>query len=554
MRRLLLIPLAMFLLLAGAVWWSGGAEADGKAEFTFINRGEIGTLDPNRMSWAQDIRVGYALWEGLYALDPVTIAAVPGCADPIELSEDKTVYTFHIRPEARWSDGGPVTSHDFAFAWQRMLEEPGDYTYLFHYIKGAKAYQEAFAKDQPSAFADVGIKAVDDKTLVVTLNHPVGFFPDICAFPPTFPLNERSMERFLNREVFAKSGKRVYDKKFTLPPNLVTNGPYRLASWEFKRRLRLAASDHYWNKPAVRSKTIEVVSSDDPLWGLTIYDAGRVDWLSDLTGELAAELREKGRKDLHVFPAFGTYFYSFNCQPTLPDGRTNPFADVRVRQAFSMAVNKRVIVDTITRLGEPITSNYIPPYAFEGYPVPKGQPHDVARAKQLLAEAGYPGGRGFPDVSLLFNNESQHGPIAQIVRRQWLDGLGVDVKLEGIEIKTFRQRLHGKDYAVARASWYGDYNDPSTFTDKYKSESENNDAAWKNPAYDALCARADVEKDERERLKLFAGAEQIMLDESPILPLYHYMNVYLFRDNVTGIAMHSRNQVMLQAVKVGRSD
>jgi oligopeptide transport system substrate-binding protein len=558
MARLLLIPAAMLALLVGAIVWSSGGTVS-RADLTFINRGEIGTLDPNRMSWMQDIRVGYCIYEGLYSLDPKTLQAVPGASEPVQISDDKTVYTFRLRENGRWSNGvDPVTAADFIFAWRRMLEEPGDYTYLLHYIKGAKDYEKAFAawgKDGSKAdaapdFAKVGIKALDTRTLQVSLNHPVGFFLDIVAFPSCFPLHEKSLRPYIDQDVLSQTGKTVYRKDFTRPPNLITNGAYKLVSWEFKRRVRLEANPHWWNKDAVKTKSIEVVSADDYLWALTIYDTGGVDWLTDLSGELAAELIAKGRKDIHVFPAFGTYFYTFNCGEKLPDGRKNPFHDVRVRQAFSMAVNKQIIVDTVTRLGEPVTTNYIPPYSFPNYPSPHGLDYNVARAKELMAEAGYPNGAGFPSITLLFNSEGQHGPIAQIIRRQWLDALGVDVKLEGIEIKTFRKRLHDKEYAVARASWYGDYNDPSTFTDKYKSDSGNNDSDWKNKAYDALCEQADREPDQQKRLDLFAKAEKILLDEAPILPLYHYMNVYLYKDKVKGINHHSRNHQVMWPLEV----
>src|SRR5687768_9739723 len=186
MRRLLmLIPVVLLLPLAGIVLFPGGRR-ERRADFTFINRGETKTLDLNRISWAQDIRTAYILWEGLYTIDPLnTLGAVPGCAEPIELSDDKTVYTFHIRPEAKWTNGDDLTANDFVFSWRRNLEEPGDYTYLLFYIKGAEPYSEAYAKDPRGAdFKTVGIEALDPKTLRVTLKHPVPYFPDITAFPP----------------------------------------------------------------------------------------------------------------------------------------------------------------------------------------------------------------------------------------------------------------------------------------------------------------------------------------------------------------------------------
>lgn len=545
MGRLLLIPVALVILLAGAMVWSGsGGEA--KPDFVFINRGEIGTLDPNRMSWLQDIRIGYALWEGLYTLDNKTLEAIPGTADHLDISPDKRTYTFHIRGDARWSDGTPVVAQDFVFAWRRMLREPGDYTELLHCIVGAQAYEQAYGRGEPDDFSGVGIEALSPDVLRVKLIHPVAYFLDLCAFPPFFPLNEKSMASFAVTD--PSTGHVTYDKRFTRPPALVTNGPFRIARWEFKRHLILEASDYYWDRKNVRSRRIEVLSADDPLWGFLRYEAGGVDWIADATGQIGAELYAQHRKDLHVFPAFGTYFYALNCNQKLNDGSPNPFADVRVRRAFSMAIDREPIVKTITRMGERIAYRYIPPDVFPSYHPPAVSGYDVAKAQALLAEAGYPGGRGFPRVSILFNNEFHHGDVAQLVRRQWLENLGVDVKLEGLEVKIFRQRLHTGDFAIARASWFGDYNDPSTYTDKYLSTSGNNDSSWKNAEYDSLCAQAAVEPDNAKRMVLFSKAEGILLAEQPIIPLYYYVNCYLYRDNVRGLTLHPLNRTLLKWV------
>ncbi len=326
MTRLLTIPVILAGLAAAALYWSNDTSGQQRADFAFINRGDNKCLDPNGMSWMQDIRIAYGLWEGLYTLDAKTLEPVLGCADRATTDPTRTIWTIHIRSGAKWTNGDPVTSQDFLFGWRRFLETPGEYTYLHFYIRGAKKYSDDFANflaakeaSKPATAPDistVGERALDDHTLVVTLTDPVPFFPSLLAFPAFFPMNEASMHDFLEPDGLH------FNLDFTRPPHLVTNGPYRLAQWSFKRRLRLVASDYYWNRASIKSRVIDQIYAEDGLAAFRIYDRGDVDWLSDVDPNLAAQMLVEGKRDdLHVFPAFGTYFYSLNCLPTLPDGR-----------------------------------------------------------------------------------------------------------------------------------------------------------------------------------------------------------------------------------------
>jgi oligopeptide transport system substrate-binding protein len=287
-----------------------------------------------------------------------------------------------------------------------------------------------------------------------------------------------------------------------------------------------------------------------------LYQQGDVDWIADVDGEMAAAmLKNGGRPDLHIFPSFGTYFYEINCQAKLPDGSSNPMRDMRVRQALAMSIDKVPIVRDVARMNQPITSDYIPPGAFAGYHSPPGLPFDVQRARNLLADAGYPDGKGFPPITILYNSEGNHGDIATIIRRQWSRNLGIPVDLKGLEIKQFSTDAHSHNFIVMRAGWTGDYDDPSTFTDKYLSTSEDNDAGWisRNNRYDTLCAAAAVEPDHTRRLALISRAEDVLLTESPIIPLYTQVGAYLFHDNVTGISLSARQMLLFQAVQVHRA-
>ena len=546
MLRLLAIPIFLLLLLAGAMILSGSA-VEKKADFTYVDRSDVSTLDFPKLTYMQDIRVAYALWEGLYTLDPVNLDPVDGCAHPIEVSADKKVYTFHIRPEAKWSNGDALVAGDFVFAWKRMLDEQAQYAELFNYIEGAEDYEAAIAKGGKPDFAKVGIETDphDPLWLRVKLRNSTTFFPDLIAFAPFFPAHEKSM-----MEKNPDTGELRINPRYTRPPNLVSNGPYRLDKWDFKRRLRMVASDYYWDKPSVKSRVIDFLVIENPQNAFEAYDAGVVDWWIELPGDIGGELLRKKRPDLHIFTSFGTYFYSFNCRDKLPDGTDNPLKKIAVRQALSMAVEKRFLVDNIMRMGQPTATDYIPPGVFSGYVSPKGLPYDPDRARKLLADAGYPNGAGLPVFKLNFNNEGQHKEIAEYLQRQWKQNLNVATELDGKELASFRDQLSNKKYSISRASWYGDYNDPSTFTDKYLPGSGNNDSDWRNEKFAALCAEAARETDAVKRLRLFEQAETILLEEAPIMPLFHYVNSGMFRDNVKGLPMNPRNMVMLKSAEV----
>jgi len=552
MQRILIIPLGLVVLFIGAVIWSGGASSQ-HADFRFISVRDVNTLDPNQMSYGQDIRLTYAIREGLYQYDGQTLEAKPAVATGVDISPDKRVYTFHLRPEARWSNGDPVVAGDFLFSWKRNLDTPGEYTYLHYYIKGAEEYVNKVAKGDLADFRTVGEEVLDDHTFRVTLHDPVPFMLDLMAYTPFYPLNEKSMEKF--KQVDPKTGKVTYNQSFTRPPNAVTNGAFILTKWEFKRSLFLVQNPYYWDKQNVKSKSIEMVVVEDPLTQILKYDAGDVDWLSVVASEVAPELLARHRPDLKNFPGFGTEFLTLMVEDKFKDGRKNPLADVRVRQALAMAIDKESIVKNITRMNEQPGSTFVPPDIFKplGWRSTPGIPYDPKRAKELLAEAGYASGGELPGVNFLYRSISEIGKQqAQNLAKQWKDKLNLTIPLECQESKLVRERLTKHDYAICVSDWIGDYNDPSTFTDMYLSNSDNNNAGWANPQYDQLVHDAAREVDPQKRLRLLEKAEQILNREVTIIPLYVMTNQYMFRDNVHGINLQPRTTVILKDAWVER--
>jgi oligopeptide transport system substrate-binding protein len=528
-------------------------QGPGAASFSFINRGDIITLDINQMSYLQDFRITYALREGLFTYDPSkNFSPVPALATSWTQSDDKRVWTFRLRTDAKWSNGDPVVAGDFVFSWRHLLESPGEYTYLLYYIRNAKAYEDAYREQSGMSFAEVGVAAPDDHTLVVTLNDPVPFLPDLLAFPPFYPRHAASMEKF--KQTDAK-GRVSYSAEYTRPGNVVTNGPFELVQWEPGRTLVMKRSETYWNKSAVRLERIEMVVNNDPQSAFVQYDQGRVDWLADVSAEIAFQLKQQNRPDLRVGPAFGTAFLTVNCAEKVGELRDNknPLSDVRVRQALSMAIDRDYIVNSITRMGERPANAYVPPGFFDGWTSTPAPTLNIEEAKKLLAEAGYPGGQGMPTISIAYNSESPtRKELAEYLSFQWKQKLGVPCELRPLELKTYREYITTKQYTLGLAAWYGDYMDPSTFTDKYLSTSLNNDSNWGPRAYDELLLQASKEPDEKKRLGLLMQAEAMINTELPVIPLYYYVNVTLHRDNVKGLLTNPKNLIVWKDVFVER--
>jgi len=531
----------------------GDGDAAGQKTFRFINRGDVITLDLNQMSYLQDFRITYAMREGLFTYDPnQNFKALPALAASHETSPDQLTWTFKLRPDAKWADGTPVTAGDFLFSWRLMLESPGEYTYLFYYLKNAKAYEKAYLDGQPFDVNTVGMAAPDDQTLVVTLQNPVPFLPDLLAFPPFYPRHAKSMEPFKQT---GENGKATYAPAYTRPENVVGNGPFKLTVWEPGKRLRLEKSDSYWDKANVELDAIEMVVNNDPQSAFVQYDQGKVDWLADVAPELAFGAKQQGRPDLRVNTAFGTAFFTVNCAPEVPEiaGAKNPLADVRVRRALAHGIDKDYIVRNITRMGEPVASAYVPPGFFDGWQSTPSPGYDLEAAKRLLAEAGFEGGRGMPTLAIAYNSDSPaRKQIAEYLAFQWRNQLGVPVDLKPLELKTYRSYLTTKQYTLGLAAWYGDYMDPSTFTDKYRRAALNNDSNWGPDEYERLVEAAEREPDPAKRQDLLERAEAMINTDLPIIPLFHYVNVSMHRDHVVGNIANPKNLVVWKDVDLRR--
>jgi oligopeptide transport system substrate-binding protein len=542
MNRVLLIPTLLLIAIGLTCFYLSAAKSPPPSQekpIVFCIADEIKTLDPGRMSWMNDIRVAMALWEGLTAYDPETLAPVPGIAETWELSPDKKTYTFHLRKNARWSNGDPVTANDFLFAWKRVLTPStgADYIGLFKGILGAEDYTNALDKNNPADFASVGIKAPDDYTIIVTLTAPCGYFLDLCAFPPFFPLHQAAMQPFLLAPPDPAKG---YDGKWTRPPHIVTNGPYILDEWRFKQFLSLKPNPQYWDRQNVRCGNILIKAISDPRTALLAYQQGALDVVSFPTnpqfGEDLIIARDAGRRDIQYRPVFGTYYFEFNCI-------RKPFDDKRVRKALALAIDKNKIVRDITRLRQQPLGVLVPPDSIPGYHSPRPISMNVEEAKRLLADAGFPGGQGIPTLEILYTNEVlTHSLIAQAIGQMWEQNLGVHCSYRGLERSSFGEARRSQNFDIARAGWYGDYVDPTTWLDLLRSTDGNNDGKYNNPAYDALLDKAATEPDPAKRLAILTGAEAILIHEDfPIIPLYQYGDGLIYDpEKIQGLSLNVR--------------
>jgi oligopeptide transport system substrate-binding protein len=481
-----------------------------KADLVFINGPDPETLDPALATGVEDLRVVPGLFEGLARYDPVTGRPIPGLADQWEISADGRVYTFHLRDKLFWSPGQPITADDVVYSWLRVLDPrtASEYAGQLYYLKNAEAYNSGTLHDP----AQVGVHALDQRTVRVELNNPTPFFLDLCAFQTL---------SVVPRQVIDK-----YGGQWMRASPLPTSGPYLLDSWRLNYKIRLRKNPFYWDAANTKSGVIDYLSVSAPATTLNLYQTGQADVIWDLTcvpNELVDELKK--RPDYHAFPYLGTYFFRFNTTQ-------KPFTDSRVRRALALALDKQRLVARFLHAGETVADHLVPDGSANYKPI-AGLGYDPALARQLLAEAGFPGGRGFPHFHYLFDASGGggriHEQIAVEMQRMWEEQLGIHVELVQMEKKVYLAAQNRLDYDLSRSTWIGDYNDPNTFLDLFRSNNGNNRTGWKNDRYDALMREANQEADTARRTALLQQAETILVrDEMPIVPIYFYAGFTYF--------------------------
>jgi len=504
-----------FLLLSVALLLSVGCHSrPPRADLVFINGAEPETLDPALITGQPEGRIVNALFEGLLRFDRRG-RSTPGVASSWEVSPDRLTYTFHLRPDARWSDGKPVVARDFLESWRRTLDPvtASAYSYQLFAVKGAEEFANT-PVGNIGDFSKVGVKAPDERTLVVTLRQATPYFLDLCAFPTLYPVRTDPISK--------------YGDEWVKPGKLVGNGAFLLSSWRINDSVRLEKNPLYWDRAKVRLNSVEVLPISKANVAYNFYAAGQADLIMD-KGLAPPSLLDalKVRPDFHAAPFLGSYFLRFNCAK-------GPFTDPRVRKAFSMALDRKRVTTKITRAGETDALSFVPP-GIPGYKAPEGLAENHAEARRLLAEAGYPGGKGFPLTSYLYSEGELNEGMAIELQSMWKEVLGVTVQLARQEWKVYLNSLGSLDFGIARSSWVGDYPDPNTFLDLFVSGSGNNRTGWSSPKYDHLIGEAAAEIDPIRRFEIMRKAEEFLIrEEAPIAPIFFYVGIQLYDGNRLG--------------------
>lgn len=502
------------------------------ADVVIVNGNEPETLDPAIVTAVPDMRITKALFEGLVRLEGKTGRPEPGWAERWDISADRRVYNFYLRTNAAWSTGESITAEDVLYSWRRALDPntAGDYAGQLFYIKNAEEYYTGKIKD-PVA---VGIRALDAHTFQVELNYPLAFFLDLCCFPTLAIVPRQAIERNGDRWVT------------TLP--LPSSGPYELVAWRLNDKVRLRKNPRYWDASQTRSGLIDLLPTASPNTALNLYETGVADviWDKDLVPVELMDVLMK-RADYHNFAFLGTYFYRFNVT-------RKPLDDPRVRKAFALATNRKLITKKLTFGGEQPAFHFVPD-GVANYESPAGLHFDPEQARQLLAEVGFPGGRGFPHLQFMFYSEAggagrMQGKIAIELQQMWRKELGVEIELRQIERKIFYSAQSRLDYDLSASSWVGDYNDANTFLDLFMSSSGNNRTGWKSGRYDALVREANQQTDLQQRARLFQQAEALLIAEDvPIVPIYFYAGfTYFNQARIKGIYPNLLDEHPLQDI------
>jgi len=500
-----------FLTLVLAVTCVAGAFAAGGSEattselptFTVLSGAEPPSLDGSLIQDTTSSMIHMALFEGLLSYDPKTNLGVPGLAESWTISSDNLTYTFKLR-KSTWSDGTPITAQTVVDSWLRTLnpDTASPYAWMMGMVvAGANDYAYGEGKVGPEV---VQIRALDDYTFQMDL---VGPAPYVLGMLP------HNVFGVLPLHVIKQWG-----DEWTLPEHMVSNGPFTLEEWKPQEVLTVVKNENYWDAASVKLGKIIFIPSDDNNTRYNMYLNGEADWMRGGIPDEQLDIA-KLRPDYQAYPQLATYYFELN--QTKP-----PLNDARVRKALAISIDRQEIVDKVSRGGQIPAYRVTPPLA--GYTAPEGLTESVEEAKQLLSQAGYPNGKGFPQLTVLYNTSTGHQRIVEYLQQEWEKNLGITVQIENAEWKTVLARGGNQEFDILRMGWVGDYQDANTFLELFQTGSGQNFGKYSNPDFDRLIKRAATMPGGAARFAVLKQAEQILIDQdTAIIPIYHYVNIDL---------------------------
>ena len=483
----------------------------------FGNGTEPQSIDPHVMSGSPEVNIARALFEGLVTRHPHTMEMVPGVAKRWDISDDGKVYTFYLNPGARWSNGDPVTAEDFRWSLHRSIHPQmgNQLAYTLFGIVGAQDFASGKITDPES----VGIEVLDKLTLRIHLNNPDPYFLSTMGTYPTYPVHRATVE------AHGKWTDRF--SHWTRVGNIVGNGAFNLSEWKLNRRLVVTRSETYWDRDNVRLNAVVFHPIESETAEEKMFRAGQLHFtqrvpLSKIPGYKAMQnspyLQHRWQ---------GTYFLQLNIT-------RDPLDDKRVRQALALATDRQKLVNTVLLKTE-VPNSVLVPVNTPGYQSPPALDYDPARARQLMAEAGYPNGEGWPGMEFVFNTSENHRKIAVVLQQMWKEELGISITLANQEWKVYLDTVNEGDYTLSRMGWIASDLDPATYLNIFTSESGINRTGFSHARYDEIMLElAPAEADPELRTALMQEAEAILMDEVPVLPLYTYNSKHLVQPSVKG--------------------
>ena len=490
-------------------------EAIEKQIYYVGNGSEPQGLDPHIVTGVPEHNILISLGEGLTASNPKGGENLPGAAKSWEISSDGLTYTFFLQDNGKWSNGDMVTAYDFVWSWKRILTASlgSQYPDMLYYVDNAAEYHQGLITD----FAKVGIKAIDDKTLQVKLKNPTPFFLGLLSHYSTWPVHKDTILKF--GTIDDRNG------LWTRPGNFVGNGAFKLKTWELNNKIVVEKNPYYWDASIVKLNEIHFFPVSNLMTEDRMFRSGQIHLTYD-TPSQKCPTYIKSNPNMRTTPYMGQYFYRINTK--------NPILkDKKIRKALSLAIDRKTLVEKVTQCGEQPAISMTPPGA-NGYYPKTTLDFDPAKAKQLLIEAGYESGNDITGLEILFNTSENHRKIALAIQQMWKENLGISVELVNQDWKVYLSREMIGDYSISRAGWIGDYEDPNTFLDLFRPNRGNNKTGWENDEYDQLVELANKTLDKNKRYDLLNKAEEILMEELPVIPIYSYVKDYQISSDVKG--------------------